>query len=376
MLLSMNVDGKAYRTVWSDTESSNFSVKIIDQKKLPFSFEIKELLSVSDVITAITDMHVRGAGCIGVTAAYGMWLAAYQSCGDLAKLHSFADALKRSRPTARNLVWAVERQLDLLINTDPKDWTGVGLKEAQSISDEDADWCHSIGENGKRLLFDIAEKKSGDQTVNILTHCNAGWLAFSDWGSATAPIYAAHREGLPIHVWVDETRPLNQGSRLTAWELGQEGVPHTVIADNVGGHLMNKGKVDIVITGTDRTTRHGDVANKIGTYLKALAAHDNGIPFYVALPSSTFDWEAAEGGHDIPIEERDQEEVRKVEGLNDSGELIELELALPCVTYANYAFDVTPSRLVTGLITERGICDASERCVMELFSDKKKLCGN
>ncbi|HIG84707.1 MAG TPA: S-methyl-5-thioribose-1-phosphate isomerase [Verrucomicrobia bacterium] len=372
----MNVDGKAYRTVWTDNEISSFSVKIIDQKKLPFFFEVKELFSVSDVIRAIADMHVRGAGCIGVTAAYGMWLAAKESRGDSIQLQSFADALMCSRPTATNLAWAVERQLSVLINADPADWTEIALKEAELIADEDANWCRSIGENGKELLLDIAKNKSDDQTVNILTHCNAGWLAFSDWGSATAPIYAAHRDGLPIHVWVDETRPLNQGSRLTAWELGQEGVPHTVIADNVGGHLMNIGKVDIVITGTDRTTRYGDVANKIGTYLKALAAHDNGIPFYVALPSSTFDWTASEGGLGIPIEERNQDEVRRIEGLSAAGELIGIELAMPCVTYANYAFDITPSRLVTGLITERGVCDASEKGVMELFPDKKQLCSS
>jgi len=375
MILSMNVDGKAYRTVWTDSESSSFSVKIIDQKKLPFFFEVKELLSVSDVIRAIADMHVRGAGCIGVTAAYGMWLAAKESRGDSIQLESLADALMNSRPTATNLSWAVQRQLCALINADPADWTKIALKEAELISDEDANWCRSIGDNGKELLFDIAKNKSDDKVVNILTHCNAGWLAFSDWGSATSPIYAAHRDGLPIHVWVDETRPLNQGSRLTAWELGQEGVPHTVIADNVGGHLMNIGKVDIVITGTDRTTRYGDVANKIGTYLKALAAHDNGIPFYVALPSSTFDWTAPEGGLEIPIEERNPDEVRKIEGLSDAGELIDIDLAESCVSYANYAFDVTPSRLVTGLITERGVCDASEKGVMELFPDKKQLCS-
>ncbi len=376
MILSMNVDGKAYRTVWTDSESSSFSVKIIDQKKLPFFFEVKELLSVSDVIRAIADMHVRGAGCIGVTAAYGMWLAAKESRGDSIQLESLADALMNSRPTATNLSWAVQRQLCVLINADPADWAEIALKEAELISDEDANWCRSIGENGKELLFDIAKNKSDDQTVNILTHCNAGWLAFSDWGSATSPIYAAHRDGLSIHVWVDETRPLNQGSRLTAWELGQEGVPHTVIADNVGGHLMNIGKVDIVITGTDRTTRYGDVANKIGTYLKALAAHDNGIPFYVALPSSTFDWTAPEGGLEIPIEERNPDEVRKIEGLSDEGELINIDLAKPCVSYANYAFDVTPSRLVTGLITERGVCDASEKGVMKLFPDKEQFCSS
>ena len=376
MILSMNVDGKAYRTVWADNKSSSLSVKIIDQKKLPFFFEVKELLSVSDVIRAIADMHVRGAGCIGVTAAYGIWLAANESRGDSIKLESFADALMCSRPTATNLAWAVERQLSVLFNADPTDWTEIALKEAELISDEDANWCRSIGENGKELLLDIAKNKSDDQIGNILTHCNAGWLAFADWGSATAPIYAAHRDGLPIHVWVDETRPLNQGSRLTAWELGQEGVPHTVIADNVGGHLMNIGKVDIVITGTDRTTRYGDVANKIGTYLKALAAHDNGIPFYVALPSSTFDWTASEGGLEIPIEVRNQDEVRRIEGLSAEGELVGVELAMPCVSYANYAFDVTPSRLVTGLITERGVCDASEKGVMELFPDKKQLCSS
>ena len=376
MILSMNVDGKAYRTVWTDSESPSFSVKIIDQKKLPFFFEVKELLSVSDVIRAIADMHVRGAGCIGVTAAYGMWLAAKESRGDSIQLESLADALMNSRPTATNLSWAVQRQLCALINADPADWTEIALKEAELISDEDANWCRSIGDNGKELLFDIAKNKSDDKVVNILTHCNAGWLAFSDWGSATSPIYAAHRDGLPIHVWVDETRPLNQGSRLTAWELGQEGVPHTVIADNVGGHLMNIGKVDIVITGTDRTTRYGDVANKIGTYLKALAAHDNGIPFYVALPSSTFDWTAPEGGLEIPIEERNPDEVRKIEGLSDEGELINIDLAKPCVSYANYAFDVTPSRLVTGLITERGVCDASEKGVMKLFPDKEQFCSS
>ncbi len=376
MILSMNVDGKAYRTVWTDSESPSFSVKIIDQKKLPFFFEVKELLSVSDVIRAIADMHVRGAGCIGVTAAYGMWLAAKESRGDSIQLESLADALMNSRPTATNLSWAVQRQLCALINADPADWTKIALKEAELISDEDANWCRSIGDNGKELLFDIAKNKSDDKVVNILTHCNAGWLAFSDWGSATSPIYAAHRDGLPIHVWVDETRPLNQGSRLTAWELGQEGVPHTVIADNVGGHLMNIGKVDIVITGTDRTTRYGDVANKIGTYLKALAAHDNGIPFYVALPSSTFDWTAPEGGLEIPIEERNPDEVRKIEGLSDEGELINIDLAKPCVSYANYAFDVTPSRLVTGLITERGVCDASEKGVMKLFPDKEQFCSS
>jgi methylthioribose-1-phosphate isomerase len=374
MILSMNVDGKAYRTVWSDNETTSFSVKIIDQKKLPFAFEIKELLSVSDIVRSITDMHVRGAGCIGVTAAYGMWLAAHESHGDPMLLRSFADSLMSSRPTAKNLAWAVERQLNALINADPINWTEIALNEAKLIADEDANWCRRIGENGKELLFDLAKNKPDDQTVNILTHCNAGWLAFSDWGSATSPIYAAHREGIPIHVWVDETRPLNQGSRLTAWELEKEGVPHTVIADNVGGHLMNTGKVDIVITGTDRTTRYGDVVNKIGTYLKALAAHDNGIPFYVALPSSTFDWKASEGGLEIPIEERSQDEVRKMEGLSSSGELMSVELTIPSVSYANYAFDVTPSRLVTGLITERGVCDASEKGVMELFSDKKQLC--
>lgn len=374
MILSMNVDGKAYRTVWSDNETTSFSVKIIDQKKLPFAFEVKELLSVSDIVRSITDMHVRGAGCIGVTAAYGMWLAAHESHGDPILLRSFADSLMSSRPTAKNLAWAVERQLSAFINADPINWTEIALNEAKLIADEDANWCRRIGENGKELLFDLAKNKPDDQAVNILTHCNAGWLAFSDWGSATSPIYAAHREGIPIHVWVDETRPLNQGSRLTAWELEKEGVPHTVIADNVGGHLMNTGKVDIVITGTDRTTRYGDVVNKIGTYLKALAAHDNGIPFYVALPSSTFDWKASEGGLGIPIEERSQDEVRKIEGLSSSGELLSVELTIPSVSYANYAFDVTPSRLVTGLITERGVCDASEKGVMELFSDKKQLC--
>ena len=366
----MKVDGKQYRTVWAN-ELDGPLVKIINQTKLPFSFEIENLVELNDVINAIKEMHVRGAGCIGVTAAYGMWLAVRESGQDFSKYRALADRLLASRPTAKNLSWAVERQLKLVSENQFEDWASLTLKEAELISDEDATWCKQIGEHGKKILYDIGKHKKKGSPVNILTHCNAGWLAFADWGSATSPIYTANREGLPIHVWVDETRPLNQGSRLTSWELANEGVPHTIIPDNTGGHLMSSGLVDVVITGTDRTTSYGDVANKIGTYLKALAAKDNDIPFYVALPSSTFDWDAEEGGHDIPIEQRDPKEVMFIEGITEEGNLESVAPSLLSAKYANYAFDITPSRLITGLITERGICTADRDGIMDRFPERR-----
>ena len=366
---SMRVGDQHYRTIWLNSEDDSL-VQIIDQRKLPFAFEIEDLRTSESVAVAIRDMHVRGAGCIGATAGYGMYLAALEAAktGDFdSSLQSKADYLISTRPTAVNLRWAVERQLNELRQCDGiEDKVARARTCAAEIADEDAQWCRQIGQHGLGIIEKIAEKK---ETVNILTHCNAGWLAFVDHGSATAPIYAAHDAGIPVHVWVDETRPRNQGARLTAWELGQHGVPHTVIADNVGGHLMQHGLVDLVITGTDRTTYTGDVANKIGTYLKALAAHDNDVPFYVALPSSTFDWETRDGVAGIPIEQRGADEVCEIEGALGHG-VATVRLVPEGCSAANYAFDVTPARLVTGLITERGVCAASEEGVKSLFPEK------
>lgn len=359
---------KIKRTVWLSEEDDKSWVGIIDQRHLPFDLVWEKLMTVDDVAVAIKDMHVRGAGCIGATAGYGMWLASMEAGVDEGELDRLAARLVETRPTATNLRWAVERQL--LAIRAATDRVGAAREMAERIADEDAEWCRRIGEHGLPLIRAISEKKGAGEPVNILTHCNAGWLAFVEYGSATAPIYAAHRAGIPVHVWVDETRPRNQGARLTAWELADAGVPHTVIVDNAGGHLMQHGMVDLVITGTDRTTYTGDVANKIGTYLKALAARDNGVPFYVALPSSTFDWEMRDGVKEIPIEERGGEEVAVVEGLLD-GKVCEVEIVNQGSAVANYAFDVTPARLVTGLITERGICEASERGIAEMFSGSR-----
>ena len=369
MFAPMKVDGEHFRTIWREPETD--AVKIIDQRKLPFAFEIEELADVDAVAAAILDMHVRGAGLIGATAGYGMFLAAKQAAGDEAQLQRFADQLLATRPTAVNLRWAVERQLAGLAEVDS---AGAGINQARMIADliadEDADWCRRIGDHGRALIEKVAASKPEGEVVNVLTHCNAGWLAFVDYGSATAPIYAAHDAGIAVHVWVDETRPRNQGARLTAWELGQHGVPHTVIADNVGGHLMQHGLVDLVITGTDRTTHTGDVANKIGTYLKALAANDNGVPFYVALPGSTIDWQMRDGIAEIPIEQRGGDEVMRIGGWDDASQAeVEVRLMPESSAAANFAFDVTPARLVTGLITERGICEASEDGVYGLYSE-------
>lgn len=378
----MLVDGKPFRTVWMGEDG--VSVEIIDQRKLPFSFEIVTLRSTEDAAWAIRDMLVRGAGCIGAVAAHGMYLAALE-CVDEERFNELytlkGDVLKATRPTAVNLAWAVDRQVSAVAGVVESDQKMALAKEtAIEVANEDSEWCRAIGEHGIELIKAISAKKATGEPVNILTHCNAGWLAFVDYGSATAPIYAAHDAGIPVHVWVDETRPRNQGARLTAWELGQHGVPHTVIPDNVGGHLMQHGMVDLVITGTDRTTYTGDVANKIGTYLKALAAHDNGVPFYVALPSSTFDWEIRDGVSGIPIEQRAGEEVSSISGVPADQDVtnslkegceIEVNLVAKGSPVANYSFDVTPARLVTGLITERGVCEASESAVLSLFPEKR-----
>jgi len=367
----MNVNGKPYRTIWLK-EGDPLTVQIIDQRNLPHEFNIEDIDSVAGMARAIQEMHVRGAGLIGAAAGYGMYLATLEA----EKSHDFElslrtsyTELKSTRPTAVNLVWALDRQFKAISKADSiSEKIRIALETAHEIADEDALFCRRIGEHGINLIQQISHAKNG-KPVNILTHCNAGWLAFVDHGSATAPIYAAHDAGIPVHVYVDETRPRNQGARLTAWELGQHGVPHTIIADNVGGHLMQHGQVDLVLTGTDRTAISGDVANKIGTYLKALAAKDNDIPFYVALPSSTFDWEIRDGVADIPIEQRDDEEVTFAQGLCD-GELKRVRLSPASSPAANYAFDVTPARLVTGLITERGICKADETAIRELFPEK------
>lgn len=371
----MNVNGKHRRTIWLH-ESNPAIVQIIEQRFLPYRFVIEDLKTVEDVAVAIKDMHVRGAGLIGATAGFGMYLAALSAPRTsmqafMADLKNAGDRLRATRPTAVNLEWAVKRQLAAIEQAGPdiEVMIETALHVAQTIADEDADYCRRLGEHGKAIIKEISAKKGG-APVNVLTHCNAGWLAFVDYGSATAPIYAAHDDGIDVHVWVDETRPRNQGARLTAWELGQHGVPHTVIADNVGGHLMQHGQVDMVIVGTDRTLYTGDVANKIGTYLKALAAHDNGVPFYVALPSSSFDWEKRDGVKDIPIEQRDATEVKYMQGLHND-EIVEVLLTPENSAVANYAFDVTPARLVTGLITERGICPASEAGVLALFPEKR-----
>lgn len=369
----MHVHGKHYRTIWLQHEATP-NVYIIDQRWLPHRFVTEALYTASDAATAIKDMLVRGAGLIGATAAFGMYLAAREAATHSSFDTFIQDAaamLCATRPTAVNLQWAVNRQLQAMATVDAIDEKiQLALHTAQQIANEDAAFCQSIGLHGLPLIQALSTAKQG-QTVNILTHCNAGWLAFVDYGSATAPIYAAFDKGINLHVWVDETRPRNQGASLTAWELLNHGVPHTVITDNTGGHLMQHGMVDMVITGADRVTRAGDAANKIGTYLKALAAKDNAIPFYVALPSSTFDWGIRNGLTEIAIEQRNADEVKYVQGL--CGNSIEQVLITPPGSpAANYGFDVTPARLITGLITERGICAATEDAILQLFPEHKQ----
>jgi len=360
---------KTLAPIWLDDDSGEVSV--IDQRSLPHELVVLELQAVDDVIYAIQEMVVRGAPLIGITAAYGVYLAVKNAAGKAAvsALAAECDRIKAARPTAVNLQWAVDRVFKAVKEKPAAARLATARQTAGTIAAEEAENCRRIGRHGLRLIEAARQRKNGGP-VNILTHCNAGWLATIAYGTATAPIYTAHDQGIDVHVWVDETRPLNQGARLTAWELGRHGIAHTVITDNAGGHLMQHGMVDLVIVGTDRTTYTGDVANKIGTYLKALAARDNHVPFYVALPSSTFDWTLRDGVHDIPIEERDPDEVRYIQGQSPEG--LKTVLVPPEASpAANYAFDVTPARLVTGFITERGLCAATEDAITALFPEAK-----
>lgn len=361
----MKIDGRPHRTIWRAADEQ--SVEIIDQTKLPHVFEVASLRTSDDAMVAIRDMLVRGAPLIGATAGYGMALAMQDDPSDDGLSRAY-DALLAARPTAVNLRWALDRMVRRLTPLSPGARAATAYATAAEICDEDVEICSSIGDHGHAIIADIASRKPGE-TVNILTHCNAGWLATVDWGTATAPIYKAHDAGIPVHVWVDETRPRNQGASLTAWELKNHGVPHTLIVDNAGGHLMQHGMVDLCITGTDRTTRTGDVCNKIGTYLKALAAHDNGVPFYVALPGPTIDWTIADGVAEIPIEERNGREVTHMTGRTDLGDVQSVLITADGVKAGNPAFDVTPARLVTGLITEQGVCAASEAGLRGLYPE-------
>ena len=356
---------ESFRTIWLCSDDP-FVVQVIDQRRLPHEYLVLDLRSWQDAEAAIADMAVRGAPLIGATAAWGLYLAAVEK-PDRASILTAADSLLQSRPTAVNLRWAIERIRRVIDNTADANLVEAIRDDAQAICDEDIEISRGIGSHGAELLEEIAHRKNGG-TVNVLTHCNAGALATINFGTATAPVYFARQRDIDVHVWVDETRPRNQGSQLTAWELAESGVPHTLIVDNAGGHLMQHGLVDIVLTGTDRTTRCGDVANKIGTYLKALAARDNGVPFYVALPSTTIDWDSRDGVTEIPIEERDAAEVSHIYGVSN-GQPLHVRTTRADTPISNYAFDVTPARLVTGLITERGVCDASEAGLLSLFPE-------
>jgi len=357
----MKIEGKEYRTIWFDEK--NKVVKIIDQTKLPHKFIIKDLKKVKDAVDAIKTMEVRGAPLIGATAAYGLVLAIIEN-NDQSFLKKSSEDLINSRPTAINLKWAVDRMMKKLSGINSNEILNIALKEAKEICEEDVKFCENIGINGLKIIEEIYNKKKN--TVNILTHCNAGWLATINWGTATSPIYHAHKKGIKVHVWVDETRPRNQGANLTSYELNEEGVSNTIIADNTGGILMQRGEVDMCIVGTDRTLSTGDVANKIGTYLKALAAHDNNVPFYVALPSSTIDWET-KNFKDIPIEERNSDELSYVEGLDENNNVQKVLIYPKKSKSMNLAFDITPAKYVTGLITEKGICEASTEGLKVLF---------
>ena len=355
----MNINGKAFRTIWFD----NNIVKIIDQTKLPHQFIIKELKNVKDAILAIKNMEVRGAPLIGATAAYGLVLSIIEK-NDQSFLKKSSEDLIKSRPTAINLKWAVDRMMKKLSGVNSEEILNIAIKEAKNICEEDVGFCKNIGVNGLKIIEEISKKKK--DTINILTHCNAGWLATIDWGTATSPIYHAHKKGIKVHVWVDETRPRNQGANLTSYELNEEGISNTIITDNAGGILMQRGQVDMCIVGTDRTLSNGDVCNKIGTYLKALAAHDNKVPFYVALPSSTIDWNI-KNSKDIPIEERNSEELSHVEGLDKNNKLTKILIYPEKSKSMNLAFDITPAKYVTGLITEKGVCNASKEGLESLF---------
>ena len=362
----MRVDGVWHRTI--EPGDDGWSVSIIDQTRLPHRYERLKLERAQDAARAIRTMQVRGAPLIGATAAYGVCLAMREDASDEA-LDEVCALLLGTRPTAVNLRWALERMAAAIRNRPREDRVVAAYRVAAAICDEDVVINQAIGRHGLPLIEEAAARKPPGAPVHVLTHCNAGWLATVDWGTATAPIYMAHEKGIPVHVWVDETRPRNQGAALTAWELGHHGVPHTIVADNVGGHLMQCGDVDLCIVGTDRTTASGDVANKIGTYLKALAAKDNGVPFYVALPSPTIDWRIEDGLRDIPIEQRDARELTEITGRAADGTLVTVSITPEGSPAANYAFDVTPARLVTGLITERGVAQASREGLRRLFPD-------
>ncbi len=366
----MLVEGKNFETIWIKANDKKV-IQVIDQRNLPFRFEVVDLKTPDDVYYAIKEMIVRGAPLIGATAAFGIYLATLQLKeikNSDKELEKASEYLKSSRPTAINLAFAIDEVLDKTRNVKSvKELQDIAFEVSKQRLEKEREYCKRIGEHGFRIIEEISKQKKGE-TINILTHCNAGWLACIDYGTATAPIYLAHERGIPVHVWVDETRPRNQGSKLTAWELEQQGVPNTIIADNTGGHLMQHGMVDLCIVGSDRTTKTGDVANKIGTYLKALAAKDNKVPFYVALPSSSFDFGLSDGVQEIPIELRDSKEITHIDGMLENS-LEEVQIVHNFNKVANYGFDVTPARLVTGLITERGICDATERAIGEMFSD-------
>jgi methylthioribose-1-phosphate isomerase len=358
----MKINGQQQRTIWEKDEAT---IQIIDQRSLPHELIIEDLTTFQDFVDAIREMHVRGAPLIGSTAAYGLYMAMREGL----EVQKSAESLKATRPTAVNLAYAIDRIFDQLQSASNQEHRiQLALENARAVTEESVADCRKIGEHGLELIRVIQKEKKEGEVINILTHCNAGWMACIDYGTATAPIYAAHDAGIPVHVWVDETRPRNQGARITAFELKEHGVPHTVIVDNAGGHLMQHGMVDMVIVGSDRTTRTGDVANKIGTYLKALAAHDNEVPFYVALPSSTFDWTLRHGIKEIPIETRAAEEVTHIQGRYDDN-IQTVQLTPDGSPAINYGFDVTPAKYVTGLITERGVCAATETAILSLYPE-------
>jgi len=364
----MKINGNAYRTIWLAPDG--WSVEIIDQTRLPHALAVIPLRAMEDAARTILTMQVRGAPLIGATAAYGLAMAIREDASDEGIDRAVA-FLAKQRPTAINLRWALEEMRLSVQNLPHFERVAAAYRRAAEICDEDVETCRRIGEHGLRIIRDIAARKAPGEPVNVLTHCNAGWLACVDWGTATSPIYQAHDAGIPVHVWVDETRPRNQGAALTAFELGSHGVPHTIIVDNAGGHLMQQRLIDLVIVGTDRVAANGDVANKIGTYLKALAAADNGVPFYVALPHSTIDWTLASGAG-IPIEERSADEVLKMPGRLPDGSVVTVEIAAPGSLAGNPAFDVTPARLVTGFITERGVCPATREGLLSLYPEREK----
>jgi len=367
----MKIDGQAYRTIWVNNDGR--AVDIIDQTRLPHEFITVSLKTLDDACIAISNMQVRGAPLIGATTAYGVALAMLEDTSDQ-NLKQAREKLYATRPTAVNLRWALDEMDRLLLPLVPEKRIQAAYQLAAKICDDDVAICSSIGDFGHQIIRDLWNKKGKPEHnqggINVLTHCNAGWLATVDWGTALAPIYKAHDAGIPVHVWVDETRPRNQGASLTAWELGRHGVPNTLIVDNAGGHLMQHGQVDLVIVGTDRTTATGDVCNKIGTYLKALAADDNTVPFYVALPGPTIDWDIDDGVRDIPIEERGQGEVTHIQGRLENGQIATVDLTAKGTNAANYAFDVTPARLITGLITERGVTEPSKQGLKKLYPEK------